>query len=684
MRIIPSMHKRALIFTLVIAGSADAHAQTRASAPVTESIIVDATIDQLQAWMKSGQLSSRRLTEVYLSRIERYDKRGPRINSLLEVNPDALAIADSLDRERRAKGPRGPLHGIPVILKDAIATADHMRTSNGSYWLMDAVPTTDATIVQKLRAAGALMLAKANMDEMACCNGVASARGGAVRNPYNLDRFASGSSSGPAASIAANLGVFSIGGDTRSSIRFPASVTSLVGLKPTLGLISRAGVIPGDVHLDVVGPIGRTVTDVAIATGVLTGEDPRDYYTLGSKGQSLTDYRRFLQRNALKGARIGIARDGFFGLNASIDTVMERALAALEREGAILVDSISLKTVPYAGGRREDAATLNAASSLALDQYLGALSPESPVRSWAQLRALALLDPLPSGLAPRRMSVDTGTTPFSAFTLGSPRVKAAWDRFRNEQRDSVMRQIEKYHLDAIVFPTTSTLTALVVPSTRVQDRPSASRGKPEIASNAGLPEITVPAGYTGGGFPVGMSILGPAFSEGKLLGFAYSFEQGTHSRKPPDLSKAPPPVDAYLPPVPANDSFAVRLRLEGPSGRVTGNLLLATVEFGEPRTSTRAIDRSVWFTYTAERDGQLIIDDDGSAPTRNDLVVYEGGASLDKLGTPTRAQRRLNGALQATLSVKAGAIYVIVLGTDVFGAAGGQYVLNWRLGDAKP
>jgi amidase len=665
-----------------------AAAAQQAPATVTESTVVEATVDQLQAWMKSGRLTSRRLTEIYLSRIDRYDRHGPRINSLLEVNPQALQIADSLDRERHTKGPRSALHGIPVILKDAIATADQLRTSNGSYWLMDATPTHDATVARKLKDAGALILAKGNMDEMACCNGVFSGRGGAVRNPYDLDRFSSGSSSGPAAAISTNLGVVSIGGDTRSSIRFPASVTSIVGLKPTMGLISRAGVIPGDVHLDVVGPMARTVTDVAIATGLLTGVDPRDYYTRISDGISLRDYRPFLKRGALRGARIGIARDGFFGLNASIDSVMETALAALRQEGAILVDSIPLNAIPFAGGRADDAKVLNAASALALDQYLKDLTPDSPVRSRAQLRAAALLNPFPSNFGADygrgSFSVDTGTTPLAEYTLDNPKVRAAFEKFINEQRGLVMTQMEAQHLDAIVFPTTSTLTDLLVPPTRVSDPGSTSRGKPEIANYSGLPEITVPAGYTGNGFPVGMSLLGSAFSEGKLLGLAYAFEQATHSRRPPNLAKAPTPINAFIPDVPANDAFANRMRIEGASGSVSGSLLMAGVEFGEPRTSARPIDRTVWFSYVAERDGQLTIDDAGSLPSRNDLVVYGGGTSLDRLESPTRGRRSTRaGPVQVSISVKAGTTYLIVLGTDANSVKGGRYVLNWRLDAAR-
>ena len=654
------------------------------SGAVTEDLIVEVTIDQMHAWMKAGQLSSRGLTEIYLSRIERYDRRGPRINSILELNPRALAIADSLDRVWREQGPRSILHGIPVVVKDAMATADLMRTSNGSYWLMDAQPIADATVVQRLRDAGALILAKSNMDEMACCNGMMSGRGGAVRNPYDLDRFASGSSGGSAASVAANLAAVSLGGDTRSSVRFPASATSLVGLKPTLGLISRAGVVPGDVHLDVVGPMARTVTDVAILTGLLAGVDERDPFTTAAADSVLSDYRPSLRSDALRGARIGVARDGFFGLNTAIDSVMEVALTLLEREGATVVDSIVLPSVPFGGGREEDIYILDAANSRALDDYLRSLSPDSPIRSVRQLWAAALMRAHPSGLDPAQLRVYARATveldSLPDYSLLDPDVRAAFERFMHEQREVVEKELELHDLDAIVFPTASTVTRLIIPSPSGPETVSRSRGRPEIANNAGLPELTVPAGYTSEGFPVGMSILGRPFAEAQLFGLGFAFEQATRHRRPPDLSKIPSPIDSLIPEVPVNDAFADRVALVGLSGSVEGNLLVATVEVGEPRTRTRLVDRTVWFAYPAAISGRLVLDDAGSAPSRYDLVVYRDGSSLEGLTTPVRGVRDLGlNAVRVSLGAQAGVTYAIVLGTDAVGVAGGSFTLNWRL-----
>jgi amidase len=643
--------------------------------------VVDATIDELQTWMESGELTSRELVQLYLERIYSYDRHGPRINSLVELNPDALAIADSLDQERRQLGPRGPLHGIPVILKDAIATADRMRTTNGSYLFMDAVVVEDATVAARLRDAGAVLLAKSTMDEMACCNGVVSGRGGGVRNPYDLDRSASGSSGGSAAALAANFGVVSLGGDTRSSIRFPASATSVVGLKPTMGLISRAGVIPADVHLDVVGPLARTVTDVAITTGILAGLDPRDPYTRRAPAGLPSDYRPFLREGALEGARLGIAREGFFGINSVIDTVMEGALASLERAGAILVDSIVIEAIPYGGGREEDVALLGVSALRAFDDYLRGLGPGSPARSLDQFTAQVWLSHYPTAL-PRGLRGWLGW--FTPDTLGPadypithPEVVAAFERFIEEQRNIVLSEMEEHDLDAIIFPTSSTLPRLFVE--RMDAPATTSRGQPEIANYGALPEITVPAGYTGEGFPVGLSFLGRPFSEGELFGLAFAFETATQHRTSPDLSNRPSPVTPDLDPLPANDDFADRTSLIGAEGTVRGTNLRAGVEVGEPRFNQAGIDRTVWYSYVAREAGELILDLGGSSPNRPDLAVFAGAryGDLELLEAGT-FDSELN-ASRLSINVVSGTAYQIVVGTSYDGVRNGRFQLNWRL-----
>ena len=641
--------------------------------------VVEATIDQLQAWMESGELTSRELVEIYLERIYAYDRGGPRINSLVELNPDALAVADSLDRERRTSGPRGPLHGIPVILKDAISTADRMRTTNGSYLFMNAVVVEDATVAARLREAGAVFLAKSTMDEMACCNGVVSGRGGGVRNPYDLDRSASGSSGGSAAAVAINLGVVSLGGDTRSSIRFPASVSSVVGLKPTMGLISRAGVIPGDVHLDVVGPIARTVTDVAIATGILAGVDSRDPYTEAGAGNALSDYRPFLNVDALQGARLGIARDGFFGISSAIDSVMEAALAALRDAEAVLVDSIQIEAISYGGDRDEDVDLLQASALWAMDDYLKGLGDGSPARSLDQFVAQMWLSQYPTALPPGHKNWLTHPDMDPAdFPVTHPDVVAAWERMIEEQREIVMSEVEEHQLDAIIFPTSSTFTRRFA---EIMDAPAPprSRGVPEIANYAALPEITVPAGYTGSGFPVGLSFLGRAFSEGELFGLAFAFEQATRHRRPPDLSRRPTPIEAELDPVAENDDFEDRIGLSGIEGTVRGNNLQTGVEVGEPRFNSAGIDRTVWYSYRAPSSGELTLDTSGSAPNRQDIAVFTGDrfGRLDLVEASSFDSDLY--APRVSVPVTAGVTVQIVVGTSYRSVRNGRFQLNWRL-----
>lgn len=661
-----------------------AGALTGCDAPASNGSTVDvvgATIDELQSWMESGALTSRELVQLYLERIYSYDRGGPRINSLVELNPDALAVADSLDRERRRQGPRGPLHGIPVILKDAISTADRMRTTNGSYLFMDAVVVQDATVAARLRDAGAVLLAKSTMDEMACCNGVVSGRGGGVRNPYDLDRSASGSSGGSAAAVAADLGVVSLGGDTRSSIRFPASATSVVGLKPTMGLISRAGVIPGDVHLDVVGPMARTVTDVAITTGILAGPDPRDPYTRRAPPGLPSDYRPFLRAGALQGARLGIARKGFFGIDSAIDTVMEGALAALERAGAMLVDSIVIEAIPYGGDREEDVALLEVSALRAFDDYLRGLGAGSPARSLDQFTAQTWLSHYPTAL-PRGLGGWLGwftpdTLRPADYPVTHPDVVAAFERFIEEQRDIVLSEMDAHDLDAIVFPTSSTLPRRFIEG---MDAPSTtSRGQPEIANYGALPEITVPAGYTGEGFPVGLSLLGRPFSEGELFGLAFAFETATGHRRPPDLSKRPSPVAPDLDPLPANDDFADRTSLVGAEGTVRGNNLRAGVEAGEPRFNRAEIDRTVWYSYAAREAGELVLDLGGSSPDRPDLAVFMGTRYGDLELLDAGAFDSEVNASRLSIDVIGGATYQIVVGTSYDGVRNGRFQLNWRL-----
>lgn len=348
------------------------------------------TIAQLQAGMRKGTLTSRQLVQAYLERIAELDRKGPALRAVMEVNPDALAIADSLDAERKAKGPRGPLHGIPVLIKDNIDTADRMMTTSGSLALAGVRHKRDAFVAERLRAAGAVILGKTNLSEWANIRSARSSsgwsgRGGQVRNPYALDRSPSGSSSGTGAAIAASFAAAGIGTETDGSIVSPSSVNSLVGIKPTLGLVSRSGIIPISHHQDTAGPMCRTVADAATLLGALTGADPRDPATAASEGHARRDYTSFLDANGLKGARIGIVRKDLMGFSPWSDRIAEAAIAAMKKRGAVIVDSLAIPDLAQLGG--PELTVLLYDLKMDLNAYLGSLGKDSPVHTLAQLIA---------------------------------------------------------------------------------------------------------------------------------------------------------------------------------------------------------------------------------------------------------------------------------------------------------
>src|SRR5437763_15608887 len=309
----------------------------------------EVTIAELQAGMKQGKWTARSIAEKYLSRIEKIDKQGPAVNSVIELNPDAISIAEALDKERKAKGVRGPLHGVPVLIKDNIATADRMTTTAGSLALKGSTALKDSLVAERLRAAGAVILGKTNLSEWANIRSSHSTsgwsgRGGLTKNPYALDRNPCGSSSGTGAGISANLAAIGIGTETDGSIVCPSSLNGLVGIKPTVGLVSRANIIPISHSQDTAGPMCRTVRDAAILLGALTGVDVDDTATAASAGKSQTDYSQFCDPNGLKGARIGVARK-YFGFNDAVDALMEQSLAVMKQQGAMLVDPADIETL---------------------------------------------------------------------------------------------------------------------------------------------------------------------------------------------------------------------------------------------------------------------------------------------------------------------------------------------------
>ena len=377
------MVKRAVIAALLALA-------IRQPAPATSFPFEEATAAQLQDWMSSGRYTARQIAELYLRRIDEIDRSGPTLRSVIEVNPDALTIADALDAERRTKGPRGPLHGVPVLIKDNIDTGDRMMTTAGSLALEGSHPAHDAFLVARLREAGVVILGKTNLSEWANFRSTHSTsgwsgRGGLVRNPYELDRNPCGSSSGTGAAIAANLGAIGVGTETDGSIVCPSGANALVGIKPTVGLISRSGIIPISHTQDSAGPMARTVADAALLLGAMTGVDPQDPATKGSAGHALRDYTKALDRNALEGARIGVARKQYFGYSDAADRVVNQAIADMKAHGAIIVDPANIPTAARMDSCENDVLLYEFKADI--NKYLAALGPAAPMHSLADLIA---------------------------------------------------------------------------------------------------------------------------------------------------------------------------------------------------------------------------------------------------------------------------------------------------------
>ncbi len=485
------------------------------------------TITELQDGMKSGRFTARSLVEKYSARIDEIDKHGPAVNAVIEMNPDAPSIADELDRERKAKGPRGPLHGIPVLIKDNIDTADHMMTTAGSLALVGSKPPKDSFVAQRLRAAGAVILGKTNLSEWANIRSSHSTsgwsgRGGLTKNPYALDRNACGSSSGTGAGISANLAAVGIGTETDGSIVCPSSSNGLAGIKPTVGLVSRSGIIPISHSQDGAGPMCRSVRDAAILLGALTGIDSGDAATAAGTGKSQMDYAQFCDPNGLKGARIGVARK-YFGFSDAVDALMEQSIDVMKKQGATIVDPADIETL----GKFDDSELLVFMYELKADlnAYLARLGPGAPVRT--------LKDIIEFNEQNRSKEMPYfGQDLFvKAESKGPLTEKAYLDAVaknhqlaRKEGIDAVM---DKNHLDAIVGPTggPAWLTDLI-------NGDHSAGGSSNAAAVAGYPNMNVTAGYISG-LPVGISFFGRAWSEPTLIKLAYSFEQATKARRAP-------------------------------------------------------------------------------------------------------------------------------------------------------
>ncbi len=495
-----------------------------------------ATIADINAAFDAGTLTAESLTQMCLARIAAFDRKGPSLHAVMTLNPKALEQARALDAERRTKGRRSPLHGIPVVLKDNYDTFD-MPTTGGSVLLEGSIPSKEAFVVKKLRDAGAIILAKLNMSEFAS-GGTYSSLGGQSLNPHDLSRGPSGSSGGTGVAIAAAYAPIGMGTDTGGSIRGPATSNGIAALKPTHGLLSRSGIIPLALSFDTGGPMARSVYDVAAALGIMTGVDPADAATSKSEGKFQADYTKELRADALKGARIGIARD-FLGADPDVDWVMEAAFTAMRKAGATLVDVrypkwlLDVKGEFYTAVRYPE-------FPVQIAEYLKGTGPKYPktldemidrANQFTATRADGVR-PNPSRWTLFKRELESGSTSDYRYTavhdFGLPMIRAVVEGMFAAQQ-----------LDAIAYPTASRRPPLIAAlppgagTTTASALSAAGLAATDIANLTGFPDLIVPAGFTGDSLPVGLSFIGRAFSEPKLLSLGYSFEQATKARRPP-------------------------------------------------------------------------------------------------------------------------------------------------------
>ena len=501
--------------------------------PAVEVDYTSASIAEIDQAFSAGTLTSETLTRLCLARIEAYDKKGPGLNAVITLNPKALDEAKALDAERKQKGPRSALHGIPVVLKDNFDTAD-LQTSGGFFGLKGSLPPQDSTIVARLHAAGAIILAKVNLSEFAS-GGAMSSLGGQSHNPHALDYSPAGSSGGTGVSIAAGYSPLGYGTDTGGSIRGPSTNNGIVGLKPTHGLLSRAGIIPLSLSFDTGGPMARNVFDIAASLNVTAGApDPRDDATKKSEGKIPKDYTKFLDPNALKGARIGVARD-FMGQDADVDSVIESALTTLKAQGATLVDIkypamlLSIRGELYNAIRRPE-------FKAQIQDYLSTLKPGFP-KTHADILALSekVTSPTAEGFLPNHGRLALYRIEAKSPPLTDAAYLAARDHGLPLVRDTLQALFDANKLDAIVYPTSPKRPQKIGEETSAATAtgPNQPPSPTNYANLSGFPDLIVPAGFTSNGLPVGISFFGPAFSEPKLLGLGYAFEQATHARRLP-------------------------------------------------------------------------------------------------------------------------------------------------------
>lgn len=532
----------AFAFTLALSGLSAAHAAT---------LDIDkATIAEVRAAFKAG-LTAEKLTAAYLKRIEAYDKKGPVINSVIYLNPKALDEARKLDAEFKAGKVRGPLHGIPVVLKDNFDTFDtfDMQTTAGSQLLEGHIPPDDAFVVKKLREGGAIIVAKVNLSEFAGSGGSTSgapddlakkgrvpngfsSAGGQTRNPHDLTRGPAGSSGGTGAAIAASFAQFGLGTDTGGSVRGPSSANGIAGLKPTRGLMSRDGIVPLGLSFDTGGPMARSVYDVAIALGVMTGVDAADSATAPSAGNFKTDYTQYLKKGSLKGARIGIARD-FLGKDAGTDKVVEDAIVTMKKLGATVVD-VNYPT-PILQNRQGIYNTVVSAEFKAdIAEYLKTTKPGYPKTLDEIVKKVN--DPKTGYRSPEK-AVGLNYTNSIALDLKDPIYLATKNQSLSATKAGNDAVFAKHKFDAVVYPTSPRPAQPIKP----QDPPPGGAGgdsPTNFANQTGYPDLIVPAGMTPEGLPVTISFFGPAWSEPKLIAYGYDFEQATRAIRLPKNTPA--------------------------------------------------------------------------------------------------------------------------------------------------
>ena len=519
----------ATVYPALAAGRVLTASPAQAAQASTPFELAEVTIRELQDKLRSGALTAHALAEKYLARIEAMDKRGPAINSVIELNPDALSIADGLDKERKQNKLRGPMHGIPILIKDNIDTADRMATTAGSLAMIGAKPLKDSFVAQRLRAAGAVILGKTNLSEWANIRSSHSTsgwsgRGGLTRNPYVLDRNPCGSSSGSGAAVSANLCAIAIGTETDGSIVCPSSANGIVGIKPTVGLVSRAGIIPISHTQDGAGPMARCVADAAILLGTLTGVDPEDSATAASQGKSFIDYTRSLDPKGLQGAKIGVVRK-YFGFNDAVDALMNIAIDAIKGAGATIVDPANIETI----GKFDDTELTVFMYELKTDlnAYLARLGPSAPVHT---LKEIIEFNDKNRDKAMPYFGQDLF---LKAEAKGPLTEKVYLDALaKNQQlsrKEGIDAVMDKFQLDALIAPTGNPAW-----DTDLVNGDHVTGGSSTAAAVAGYPNINVPAGEVFG-LPVGISFFGRAWSEPALIKFAYAFEQTTKFRKPPQF-----------------------------------------------------------------------------------------------------------------------------------------------------